>query len=192
MNTTSQEDLDPIARIVRAFEVLGNGRYGSEKVSQLQHALQTASFAMEAHASVEQVSAALLHDLGHILPGGELPKSDDSNLDDRHEETAFQWLNSHFGPKVAEPVRLHVAAKRFLCTTQTEYSNTLSPTSLKSYFDQGGPMSQEERLEFQSNHFFEQAVELRKWDDLAKDPNKITPDIAFFIPYLKASLQHNG
>ncbi len=109
---------DPIQVILNAFEERGQGKYGSEEVSQLEHALQCATLAIEDGASNQQIVAALLHDLGHIISGDDLPTGLDENLDDMHEERAYQWLLLHFGPDVAEPVRLHVAAKRYLCTVE--------------------------------------------------------------------------
>jgi len=174
--------------IVRLFQKYGQGRYGSEAVSQLQHALQAAYFAKRQGADSTLVAAALLHDIGHIIDGQSLPKSDNEDLDDAHENRAYEWLKSNFGSAVADPVRLHVAAKRYLCTTEPEYESKLSPTSLKSYYDQGGPMNQSELDDFKDERFAYEAVQLRRWDDLAKDPNMITPSIEDFMPLLDSLL----
>lgn len=174
-----------VGRIVQLFNERGNGRYGSEAVSQMQHAIQCALLAIRAGAESPLVAAALLHDIGHILDDHELPESDEQNLDDLHEQRAYAWLRENFGRAVADPVRLHVVAKRFLCTTEPEYVNTLSPTSLKSYHDQGGLMSQSEIDDFRDEPFAFEAVQLRRWDDLAKDPNLEIPAIEDFMPLLE-------
>ncbi len=180
---------DPIQVILSAFEERGQGRYGSEEVSQLEHALQCATLAVEDGASNQQIVAALLHDLGHIISGDDLPTGLDENLDDMHEERAYQWLLLHFGPDVAEPVRLHVAAKRYLCTVEPSYASTLSPTSLKSFHDQGGEMSGSEVQEFRALPHYHLALQLRRWDDQAKDPNLETQPIDGFVSYLTACLR---
>jgi predicted HD phosphohydrolase len=113
-----------------------------------------------------------------------MPESDDQNLDDAHEQRAYEWIKSHFGKAVADPVRLHVAAKRYLCTVEPEYLAKLSPASLKSFHDQGGVMSQSQIDDFRDEPFAFEAVELRRWDDLAKDPQMQTPRIEDFAPLL--------
>lgn len=170
--------------VIRLFEQRGQGRYGSEQVSQLQHALQCAVFAKRQGAGSAMIVAALLHDLGHIIDHQAMPESDDQNLDDAHEQRAYLWIKSNFGKSVADPVRLHVAAKRYLCTVEPEYLTKLSPASLKSFHDQGGLMSQSQIDDFRDEPFAFEAVELRRWDDLAKDPTMQTPTIEDFAPLL--------
>ena len=180
---------DPIQVILSAFEERGQGRYGKEEVSQLEHALQSATLAIQDGASNSQIVAALLHDLGHILSSEELPSGLDENLDDLHEERAYQWLLQYFGVDVAEPIRLHVLAKRYLCTVQPSYASTLSPTSLKSFHDQGGVMSDEEVLRFRANPHYHLAIQLRRWDDKAKDPALKTKSLEDFVSYLTYCLR---
>src|SRR5262245_3612498 len=103
----------------------GTGRYGLSAVSQLEHALQSAALAAQRHLGDDLVIAGLFHDLGHLLIG------EDSNLaeqgvDDLHEETSARVLDKLFGSSVAEPVRLHVAAKRYLCAVNPAYHDRLS------------------------------------------------------------------
>jgi len=175
-----------IDTIVRLFNERGSGRYGDECVSQMEHAIQAACLAEESGANQRLIAAALLHDIGHIIGDSDLPESNDQDLNDFHEEKAYQWLLSNFGPDVAEPVRLHVLAKRYLCTVEPDYANTLSPTSLKSFHDQGGLMSSDELEAFSSGTYCEEALMLRRWDDLAKDESKLIPDVEYFVPTLRA------
>ena len=52
------------------LEYLAKGagaEYGSDRVTQLAHALQCASLAEEADANSALVAAALLHDIGHLV-----------------------------------------------------------------------------------------------------------------------------
>lgn len=177
-----------IEKIYRAFEEKGAAQYGEESVTQMQHALQCGQCAIDDGADAKLVTAALLHDIGHILGDEHLPESCDDNLDDKHEAKGYDFLLKHFGNEVADPVRLHVVAKRYLCTQNPDYQNQLSPTSLKSFFDQGGPMSERERHQFESEPYFENAVRLRHWDDIAKDRDKTTMQLREFEPYLNASL----
>ena len=177
-----------IAEILSTFQSKGNERYGSEQVTQLEHALQCGYLAHQEDSEPGLVVASLLHDIGHILSTDRLPENDEEDLHDFHEALGGKWLEQHFGPSVFQPVQLHVEAKRYLCTIDKSYQEKLSPASLKSFYDQGGEMSAAEIQEFETQPFFKQAIQLRKWDDQAKVPQAKTPDISFFIPFLEECL----
>jgi [1-hydroxy-2-(trimethylamino)ethyl]phosphonate dioxygenase len=176
MHATTQQ-------IVAMFHKHGSSQYGHEAVTQLQHALQAAWLAEKSGADAELISASLLHDVGHLLH--DLPDdAPDQGIDDRHEILGQQWLEKHFSPAVVEPVRLHVDAKRYLCTVDPAYMAILSPPSIQSLHLQGGPMNPDEVRHFESNPQHERAVRLRRWDDTAKDPNLETPSIEYFAKYI--------
>lgn len=175
-------------KIHSIFEKNGNKNYGVEPVTQLQHALQGATLAVKEEADEELVVAALLHDIGHIMFEDDIPESVSEDLHDHHEEKAYHWVLEHFGARIADPVRMHVAAKRYLCTVDDDYVNQLSETSRKSFFDQGGVMSKKEKTEFESEVHFNEALRLRRWDDLAKDPNAKTKTLDYFIPLIENCL----
>src|SRR5262245_56541694 len=103
--------------IARLFAEHGGTAYLGERVSQTEHALQAAWAAEQSGAGPAVIAAALLHDVGHLLH--DLPEDcAQAGTDDAHEVRGALWLLRYFGPEVAEPVRLHVAAKRFLCATE--------------------------------------------------------------------------
>jgi len=172
--------------ILELFARSGDSQYGHEAVSQREHALQAAWFAERAGAPPALIAAALLHDVGHLLH--DLAEdAPEQGIDDRHEELAAQWLAERFGPEVVEPVRLHVAAKRYLCTTDPEYDRLLSPPSRLSLRLQGGPMTPEETAAFESGPHGRAAIDLRRWDDAAKVPGLPTPGLEHFAPALTAA-----
>jgi gamma-butyrobetaine dioxygenase len=177
-----------VAAIAEAFARRGAGRYGSEGVTQLEHALQCAAYARSEGAEAHLVAAALLHDVGHILGDDEMPTSEAESYDDRHEATGYRFLSDSFGARVADPVRLHVLAKRYLCTVDATYEERLSPTSRKSYHDQGGTLSPEELRAFEAEPFFDDAVRLRRWDDAAKDDRARPGTLSDYLPDVEASL----
>jgi [1-hydroxy-2-(trimethylamino)ethyl]phosphonate dioxygenase len=174
---------DVAERLVAVYEVLGDGHY-DEAVSQRQHAAQTAALARSAGASEALVVAALLHDLGHLL-GGE-PESGPRERDMRHEVVASRFLGRWFGPEVTQPIRHHVAAKRYLCATEPGYHATLSPASVRSLELQGGVMSDAEVDEFERLPGAADAAMLRRWDDLAKDPDLVVDDVRSYLGVLSA------
>jgi [1-hydroxy-2-(trimethylamino)ethyl]phosphonate dioxygenase len=175
--------MDCIAEIIRLFEQRGSSEYLGEPVSQLEHALQAAHLAVLDGACDALVSAALLHDIGHLLGSEEDPAL--AGIDALHQDRACTWLAPHFGPNVTEPVRLHVLAKRYLCTTDAEYHHTLSPTSLRSLELQGGLLNEEEIQRFESHAYAKDAVRLRRWDDRAKIAGLAVPDLAHYAATLR-------
>jgi predicted HD phosphohydrolase len=146
--------------VVALYERWGGDNY-DEEVSQLAHAEQTAAHAVEAEASDPLVAAALLHDVGHLL-------ALDRGEDDRHQVTGPAWLAKLFPSTVTEPIALHVEAKRFLCAVAPDYHRGLSAGSVASLRRQGGFMSPDEAIAFAEIPRHDDAVLLRRWDDLGK------------------------
>lgn len=60
--------MDTADFILETLVVQGERLYGGEKVTQLEHALQSAALAEAEDAPAALVVAALLHDIGHLLP----------------------------------------------------------------------------------------------------------------------------
>jgi len=176
-----------IAEIEAMFARRGHEGYG-EGVSQREHALQAAWIAEQEGRPASQVVGALLHDIGHLMH--DLPEDiADQGIDTQHESLASAWLSQHFGPEVSEPVRLHVAAKRYLCHAEAGYLDRLSAASVLSLRLQGGPMTTEEAARFRREPFLAEAIELRRWDDEAKVIGAKTPDLAHFRPVIEAVLR---
>jgi phosphonate degradation associated HDIG domain protein len=177
--------------IMTTFAVAGEAAYFGEAVSQTEHALQSAHLAASAGADEELVVAALLHDIGHMLSGS-AEDAAQHGIDDTHEEAGARWLEQHFGPAVSVPVRLHVAAKRYLCAVDPTYLLGLSPASQLSLRLQGGPFTAEEAQAFERQTHFAAAVALRRWDDGAKVPDLAVPALATYRQALETALQRGG
>jgi [1-hydroxy-2-(trimethylamino)ethyl]phosphonate dioxygenase len=161
----------------------GKEAYFGEPVSVLEHCLQCAHFAEQSHASAATITAALLHDIGHVLHG--LPEDiAQYGLDGAHENVAAAYLAKWFGEDVTETVRLHVAAKRYLCATDPTYLARLSPSSIESLQIQGGIMSDEEAAAFEALPNANVAVQLRRWDDEAKIAGLNVPGLTHYRPVL--------
>ena len=165
------------------FAERGDSEYGGENVTQLEHALQCALLAEESDSPPALIVASLLHDIGHLLH--DLPDdAPDQGIDDHHENSGYRFLQQHFDPSVSEPVRQHVAAKRYLCTVDPGYFDQLSEPSVVSFHLQGGMMSEAEVAEFESSPHWHDSVQLRKWDDLAKVVDLETPSVEHFLDYI--------
>ena len=160
-----------------------------EAVTQLQHALQCARQAEHAEADPVQVAAALLHDLGHFLVDEHDEHADFLTEDLLHEELGASYLQPFFIERLTEPVRLHVPAKRYLCTTDAAYYDGLSGASKRSFQLQGGPLSAAERAEFERNPHAQDALRLRRWDDLAKVEGLRTPGLERYREAVQSCLR---
>lgn len=170
--------------IVSIFTSRGAGTYFGEAITQIEHALQAAYFAREDGAARPLVIAALLHDIGHLV----VPVPDDLadwTHDARHEETGAAWLARSFPPAVYEPVRLHVAAKRYLCAIDANYFSQLSPASVVTLRLQGGPMSKAEVAQFEAEPFWRDAVEVRHCDDRGKMIGLATPRLEEYRAWIE-------
>jgi len=169
-----------LEEITRLLTQKGAVMYGQEAVSQLEHALQCAALAEAAGESNETIASCLLHDLGHLIYDFE-ERTVHEEIDDQHEDRAIPFLSLLFPLKVTEPIRLHVDAKRYLCFADKNYWTTLSPASQRSLELQGEIFSELEAAAFITQPYAKEAVQLRIWDDQAKVPGKMTPNLEHFI-----------
>lgn len=178
-------------QIRRLLEDKAGGRYGLADLSQRQHALQGATLAERDGQPDSLVTATLLHDIGHLVHHlGDNPAA--GGVDDLHEKLGHDFLAGHFGPDVTEPVRLHVAAKRYLCAAEPDYFAKLSKDSVLSLSLQGGPMSGAEVEAFKAEPHFAAAVQLRRYDEAAKVRDLPTPPVSHFMPYVERCLRPNA
>jgi phosphonate degradation associated HDIG domain protein len=166
--------------IERLFGERGDEQYTGEPVTQLQHALQSAQQAEAEGAGDELVTAALLHDLGHLLHDlGATPTL--QGVDDLHQFRSIPFLRGLFGDGVLRPIQLHVDAKRYLCATRPAYFAALSEDSKRSLALQGGVFDAAQAQAFITQPGAADAVRVRIWDDLAKDATRATPPLSHYL-----------
>jgi phosphonate degradation associated HDIG domain protein len=177
-----------LKEIERILLTRGKSQYGSEAVSQLEHALQCAELAEANQETPETIAACLLHDLGHLLAAERAGSQDhDTRSDDLHQYLALPFLRPHLPEAVLEPIRLHVDAKRYLCHQEPPYWDTLSPASKHSLEQQGGVFNAHEARAFSTLRFAQESVRLRRYDDLAKVPGRADlPPLARYTAILSA------
>ena len=166
--------------IEKLFDQRGHEQYSGEPVTQLQHALQAGFLGEQEGASDELVTAAFLHDLGHLLHDlGETPSI--LGVDDVHQYRVLPFLRGLFPDSVIDAIQRHVDAKRYLCATRPEYHDSLSEDSRRSLKLQGGIFSDEDAEAFIAEPGAKDAVRVRIWDDLAKRPDLQTPGLSHFM-----------
>ncbi|KAJ6163683.1 hypothetical protein N7497_003662 [Penicillium chrysogenum] len=155
--------------LIGALEKYGQGDYIGESISQLEHCLQAAHQASKANARDELVIAALLHDIGQIIP---LESTKEARMNIRestenvgrvgHEAIGASYLRSlGFSEVVCRLVNSHVAAKRD--TTDLYHLPRRSRWHFK-----GGPFRDADLRNFEEDPLRDEMVSLRLWDDAAK------------------------
>jgi phosphonate degradation associated HDIG domain protein len=177
-----------ISSIDEVFALLDSGgraAYFGEPVTVLEHSLQAAWFVQRKGAEDSLIAAALLHDLGHLMHS----QGEDAahrGLDTQHEELAAAALGEHLPASVLDPIRLHVAAKRYLCFAEPRYLAALSPASQESLALQGGPMNANEAEAFLALPHAQAALMLRRADDAAKVSGLNVPHLDAYLAVMQA------
>lgn len=158
--------------IINIYKQYGSKDYIGENMTQIEHALQCAYYAKQKNYDKDIIIAALLHDIGHIIPQDNETMANLGVL--RHENKGAEFLKKlNYSDKICSLVRNHVDAKRYLCTKNDSYTNKLSDASLKTIKYQGGLMTNKELLIFEQNKYFEESLQIRYLDDMGKQTGNI-------------------
>ena len=203
---------DPLQQLAGLFAGNGADADPGGPAGRARHMLQAAALAEAAGAPPALVAAALLHDCGHFavtvndgvtvtdrravndgVPANDRGATDGRGpgpgADDGHAAAGARWLSRWFGEQVTEPVRLHVAAKRYLCAVEPGYLGDLPAAGRATLAAQGGPMDDAEAAEFEAHPLACDALRLRRWDDAARDPAASPPAFGYYRPLLRRLLR---
>jgi len=169
-------------------------RYGGEAVSELEHALQCAELARDGGADEELQLACLLHDVGRyavdqVLVSDTTESTAAATGARGHHEVGADLLAPWVPERVAWCVRLHTDAKRYLCATEPDYFDRLSPVSRRTLQLQGGVMLPRDAARFAEHRWRHDAVALRRWDDLAKVVGRKTRTLEDWAPLVQRVFQ---
>ena len=188
MKSPAQTDLTPdniVAFSGNIFIRHGAISYLGEQVTTSEHMLQGALLAEEANAPDALIAGVLLHDIGHYIHEFS-HAAFVQGIDDYHDKVGAALLAPFFPTMVTACVGCHVAAKRYLCATESDYFDRLSPASVHTLRLQGGPMSESETAKFANNPELEFLLQVRIWDEEAKVPGKKTRSFAYYSPLLES------
>ncbi|PKY07998.1 hypothetical protein P168DRAFT_300776 [Aspergillus campestris IBT 28561] len=186
-------DNNPRETITQLFSFLraqGNTDYLGERVSQLQHSLQCAHLATQSPqygSDPEVILGALLHDVGRFIPSAKnmpaMIAPDGAYIGQAsHEVLGERYLRQlGFSEKVCQLVGSHVVAKRFLTATEKGYYDGLSETSKRTLEFQGGVFSEEQVCEARGDPWLGEKLDVRRWDDRAKDPEMEVPGLEEYV-----------
>jgi phosphonate degradation associated HDIG domain protein len=165
--------------IIALYRKYGQADYIGEAISQIEHASQSAQLAEKTGCAIEVVLAAFLHDIGHICMQDESLASMEGFGVLQHEKLGANFLRqSGFPEKIARLVENHVQAKRYLTFKYPAYDEKLSPASRQTLAFQGGKMSEAEAIAFEKDELFELSIQMRAWDEQAKEVNVPILDFA--------------
>jgi predicted HD phosphohydrolase len=137
----------------------------------LDHGLQCAELLEAASpGDAELQVAGLVHDLGWLeLQRGRWQLRPDA----AHDVNGRRLVAGLLGPRVAELVGGHVAAKRYLLTSEPAYHDVISTRSETTLGFQGGLMTTAELDAFAARADRDDLVMLRRADDAAKVRGKV-------------------
>ena len=143
--------------------------------------------------------AALLHDFGRlVVEDYELPDSveeqEEADAEVQvmgHDELGARSLDQLFSDRLLFCVGKQAQAKRYLCTKEPAYRDGLSESSLITLQKQGGLMNEEELATFDSSPYVEDAVRVRRWDDLGKVPGMQTRSLDDYLELARAQLRQD-
>lgn len=160
-------------------------RYGmqsyEEKCSQIQHAEQSGSLALEWGWDEELALAAYLHDIGHFVAQHQRHPDFSEFGCPQHDEIGAKYLKQKgFSQRIQMLVAEHVNVKRYLAATEDGYLSQLSDASQQTLKMQGGPMTKEQVMAYQKNPYLDDIVKLRRLDDSGKLPEMQCKDAEYW------------
>jgi len=169
-------------KILQIFHDHGQENYIGEEITQLEHACQSAYFAQKDGASKELVLACLLHDIGHLLPETHMYlNGEDLGVKD-HETVGANFLRKLGLPEaVCIPAENHVKSKRYMLSKDAKLHDQLSEASQKTFILQGGKMTQQEMLEYETSQYFAESIKLREYENMAKVKNLKTLSFEHYL-----------
>ena len=178
-------------RLIEAMTKSAARQYGTERVTDLAHALQCAELAAGTGADEEMVLACLLHDVGrYAVAQSEIGDTLEQvatragKVRDHHEAGA-DLVQAYVPARVAFLVRAHADAKRYLCATEPGYYDMLSKGSKHTLTLQGGVMTADEAARAATQQWWPDVLRLRRWDDQAKVAGRPTRALASWEPLLR-------
>lgn len=171
------------------YEKHGADDYIGESISQIEHMCQAAQLAEQMGYDEEIILAAFFHDIGHLVEH----VTDNNNMGGygikEHEKLGADYLRARgFSERIAQLVESHVQAKRYLTFAEKGYYEQLSEASRRTLEYQGGIMTAEEAASFENDELFELKIQMRKWDELAKEVNVPLPDTNYYKEMAKRQL----
>ena len=171
----------PITDVDSLLGVLESGADATdaEDVDLLAHGLQCAALLAGVAPDDEELQVAgLVHDIGSSL-WPDHPRT--------HARTGAAAVADLLGERVAWLVGHHDEAKRYLVTTDPDYTSRLSAASIATLEVQGGRLDDAERARLDAAPWLADVLAMRRADDDAKVPGREVPPLRPWRPMLEAT-----
>ncbi|WDE08521.1 HD domain-containing protein [Thalassomonas viridans] len=167
--------------------------YGSqsyeEKCTQLQHAQQCGTLALEQGFDDELVLAAFLHDIGHFVAQRDKAAGFTDFGHPAHDDIGAEFLAKNgFSERIVMLVKEHVKVKRYLAAIQPGYLEQLSHASTVTLTQQGGAMTAKEVESYRKMPFLEDIITLRRLDDSGKMPQMACKPLDYWLEQIAERL----
>ena len=170
-----------VKSIIDLYKEKGHLKYDSH-ITHLEHALHTAEMAIQNNESEEFQLSCFLHDIGHLLLDEHNNMPDFLNKNLNHERIGDNYIRPIFGKEISDPILYHVLAKRYLCSSDSEYFDNLSEASKKSFHLQGGNISVKK---IKQTPGFDKAIKMRRYEDLSKHKYCSGSKVSVTIDYIE-------
>ena len=174
--------------IISMYIKHGSEDYIGEDISQISHMIQCGMNAEQETGDPEHILAGFLHDIGHFLDNESM---NGYGIVDHEFIGAKYLLEKGFSDKICKMVENHVSAKRFLCSTNPDYYDTLSNASKETFKLQGGYLTEEEIEKYMEDPLYKEYCMLRKWDDAAKKKDIELKSLDFYKNLIIEHLDNN-
>ena len=180
-----------LEKIEYLYTVYGQQHY-EERCTQLQHAEQCGTLALQQGLDNEVALAAFLHDIGHFL-------AEDKQLPEQsafgyaaHDQLGATFLaECGFSEKMVYLVQEHVQVKRYLAKVETGYLDRLSHASTTTLKQQGGPMNAAEAQAYALTPHLDEIIKLRNIDDSGKQPEMVCKPLRYWLNLASHLLSQN-
>lgn len=170
--SVSVDKLEHLADMLELFAHTAEEKYG-EDITHIEHAIQTTEYLLnQPDAKQELCVAGFWHDIGHSFHRDPAvhcmtDKSTGEILGvHNHDLVGKLAMSPILSKDAAELIGTHTIAKRY-----SGESDHLSNASAKTLEQEGGPLTQDQREQFESHRLFSQAMKLREGDDNGKKPD---------------------
>ena len=174
--------MSKIIEEIKSLYLVYGGESYQENCSQLQHAQQCGTLAVEQGLDDEIALAAFLHDIGHfIAQRDEMPGFTDFGHPSHDDIGADYLAASGFSGRIVMLVKEHVKVKRYLAAIDLGYIEQLSQASAVTLTLQGGAMTSEEVEHYRKRAFLKDIVALRTLDNSGKLPQKSCKPLAYWL-----------
>lgn len=166
-----QNSVEIINEIFNLYEKYGDISYGNEDISLKNHMIQTAMAAEENKEDFDFIIACFLHHIGYLLKNS----TDIDNCDETFlNKLGVNYLHSKgFSNKITAMIEKCLTAKIYLVS---RFTSMFTEDIVKNY----KLMTQNEITDFENFLYFEEAIRMRIYSEMAKVEDSLNKPISYY------------